>query len=382
MTIMQVREPAPVSWPAPESDIATAVRASLGRRLPPGTPRHRVLGEPPPEPVDRYGLLVDTCHRQTAALAVLWLNAERRQGRGTRVAYADDLIHWGEWLKAQGKPRLDLMALQRSDIALWLTHQRSLGRAKATIARRLAALSSLYRYANSYGLQLVCPIHDDEHRPRIRAGRRATSARVLSPEQVSALFRACIDVRDAAVLGLLFTDGLRVGEACGANEDDYDPGQRTVRVVRKGDDVDDPTCVQVAPIVATLLNRWLETRPPWNRPGPVPLLLDAQGGRLTRDGVARTLRRLARAAEIPHPQSVTPHSLRASAITDQIKRGKPLVEVQSFANHKDVRTTMGYFEDVAADERNASMAADLSRLIATLPSWVAAELREDDRHAA
>ena len=322
------------------------------------------------------------CHRLTAAVAILWLNAERRQRRGTRIAYADDLIHWGEWLRQQRRGRLELPTLTRDDIALWLTHQRSLGRAKATIARRLAALSSLYRYAAGYGLPVVCPINDDDHRPRIRRGRRATSARVLAGEQVAAMFYACGDVRDAAVLGLIFTDGLRVSEACRADQDDYDHTKRDLKVVRKGDDPSDPTRVQVAPRVGELIGRWLTGRPPWTGAKPVPLLCDAEGGRLTRDGVARTLRRLARAAGIPNPSSVTPHALRASAITDLILEGRPLTEVQAFANHKDVRTTMDYFEDVAAVEKNAAMAAELSRHLAALPPWVAEEVREDGQHAA
>lgn len=378
-------QPAALSWPTPDNEIVAAIRTALGRRLPPGTPQRRELGQPAPQPVDRLDLIMRACHMQTAAVAILWLNGQRRQGRGTRIAYADDLIHWGDWLERNRRPRLDLTALTRDDIALWLTHQRSLDRAPATIARRLAALSSLYRYAAGYGLPVWCPIHDDDHRPKVKGGRRATSARVLSDEQVAAMFLRAADVRDAAIMGLLFTDGLRVSELCSATVNNYDPAQRTLTVVRKGDDPSDPTRVQVAPAVGELLDRWLAERPTWEGQEPAPLLTDSWGGRLTRDGVARTLARVARAAGVPHAKSVTPHSLRASAITDQIRRGKSLVEVQAFAGHASPTTTMGYFHDVEADTRNAAMAADLSRLVA-LPPWLATpapgENPEDEADAA
>lgn len=352
------------SWPVPDGDIVAAVRADLGRRRPPGS-------VPDTPQVDRFDLLVGTCHMQTAAVAVLWLNGERRQSRNTRISYADDLIYFGEWLRDQNRPRLDLTVLTRDDIALWLTHQRSLGRAPATIARRLASLSSLYRYAAGYGLPVVSPIHHDDHRPRIRAGRRATSARVLPAERIAGMFAACLDLRDAAVLGLLFTDGLRVSELCGTTSDDFDPDQRTLRVVRKGEEHDGGTRLQVAPLVADTLQRWLDTRLPWTGQAPTPLLYDRNGGRLTRDGVTRTLRRLARAAGIPHPQSVTPHAMRASAITDLILAGHTVTEVRGFSGHADVRTVMTYFENRDVDERNAAMATELSRLVDALPPWVA-----------
>lgn len=378
-------EPSPsdaASWPAPSSEIVTAVRAALGRCRPPGSKVGRLAAYEPDPAVDRLDLIMGGCHMLTAAMVILWLNAERRQGRGTRTAYANDVIHWCEWLRQQNKPRLDLTALTRADIGLWLTHQRSLGRSKATIARRLAALSSLYRYAIGHGLPLVSPIHDDDHRPRIKPGRRATSARVLSADQITALFLACRDVRDAAIVALLFSDGLRVSELCSATVGEYEPVQRTIQVIRKGDSADSPTRIQVAPPVAALLDRWLAARPAWVGPGPAPLLYDTDGGRLTRDGVTRTLVRLARAAGIPHPRSVTPHSLRASAITDQIERGRSITDVQAFAGHADVRTTMTYFENAAADKRNAEMAADLARVAEALPPWITEEVREDGQHAA
>lgn len=384
-TIMTNREisTSPVgmaSWPTPSPEVEAAVRAALGRCRPPGSKTGRLAaGELDPS-VDRLDLIIAGCHRLTAAMVILWLNAERRQGRGTRTAYADDLIHWCEWLRQQGRPRLEMTAITRVDIGVWLTHQRSLGRAKATIARRLATLSSLYRYAIGYGLPLVSPIHDDDHRPRIKPGRRATSARVLSAEQITALFLACADPREVAIVGLLFTDGLRVSELCYATVADYDPDRRTVKVVRKGDSPDSPTRAQVAPAVADLIDRWLAARRSPSDPTATPLFTDAEGGRLTRDGVARTLARLARAAGIPHPKSVTPHSLRASAITDQIERGRSITDVQAFAGHADVRTTMTYFENAAADKRNAEMAADLARVTTTLPPWIA-EVREDGSHA-
>lgn len=127
--------------------------------------------------------------------------------------------------------------------------------------------------------------------------------------------------------------------------------------------------VPLDPAVCDLLEAYQATRPAWTgQDGLAPLLCDAAGAPLDRHDVARMLHRLARAAGIIRPATVGPHSLRASAITDQIDRGKPATEVQGMAGHADVRTTMRYYERRGADERNAAMAADLARILTAVPA--------------
>ncbi|TCM35960.1 tyrosine-type recombinase/integrase [Kribbella sp. VKM Ac-2568] len=249
---------------------------------------------------------------------------------------------------------------------MWLTRQQDASAADSSIARRLSTLSSLYRYAASWGLPIVSPISIDDHRPQVERGRRATSARVLDADQVAALLASTADVRDALVIGLLFTDALRVSGLCAASDTDRrDEGRRTwLAITLKGGKT---KLVPLETTVAELLDLYIATRPTWIGAGPAPLIVDPAGKRLDRHDVTRMLRRLARAAGIPRPEKVTPHSLRATAITDQKRRGPGAEDLQELSAHADVRTVMIYIDDAGRNERIAAITDDLGRVMASVP---------------
>lgn len=347
-----------VELPAPDPITEAAVRRSLGRRR----PLHgRGSGQ-----VDRLDLLAEALTPELTALVVLWLGGSRRASHDTRIGYADDLLLWADWARRElGRERFGL-DLHRGEVTMWLTCQQDAGAAASSISRRLSTLSSLYRYAAGWGLPAVCPISDDDHRPKFHRGRRATSARVLDADQVEALIAAAGDVRDALIVGLLYTGALRVSELCGADDTDrHDEGRRTWLVVtRKGGKA---VRVPLETTVAELLDLYRAIRPAWTGTGPAPLVADADGGRLDRHDVTRLLRRLARAAGIPRPETVGPHALRATAITDQKRRGHGAEELQELSGHADVRTVMIYIDDDGRAERVAALTDDLGRVMTAVP---------------
>ncbi|TDC21362.1 tyrosine-type recombinase/integrase [Kribbella albertanoniae] len=348
-----------VQQPRPDASTEAAVRRSLGARRPVGAPRAA-------EPVDRLDLLTEVLTPELAALAVLWLGGSRRASPQTRIAYADDLLLWAEWARRElGRDRFAL-DLHRAEVTMWLSQQQDAGATESSIARRLSTLSSLYRYAASWGLQVVSPISDDDHRPKFHRGRRATSARVLEADDISAILAAATDVRDALVVGLLFTGALRVSELCAADDSHrQDEGRRTWLVItRKGGAT---VRVPLETTVAELLDLYVAIRPPWTGPGPAPLVADAAGNRLDRHDVTRLLRRLAKAAGIPRPEKVTPHSLRATAITDQKRRGLNAEDIQELSGHADVRTVMIYIDDDGRSERVSAITDDLGRVMRAVP---------------
>ncbi|MGZ0145736.1 tyrosine-type recombinase/integrase [Kribbella sp. WER1] len=347
-----------VELPRPDPATEGAVRRSLGRRRP--------LADPRADPVDRLELLMAALTPELTALVVLWLGGTRRASRDTRIGYADDLLLWADWAQRElGRERFGL-DLRRGEVTMWLTCQQDAGAAASSVSRRLSTLSSLYRYAAGWGLPVVSPISDDDHRPKFQRGRRATSARVLDADQVGDLLAAASDVRDALIVGLLYTGALRVSELCGANDADrQDEGRRTWLVVtRKGGK---SVRVPLETTVSELLDAYRGTRPPWTGQGPAPLFADAIGNRLDRHDVTRLLRRLAKAAGIPRPETVGPHSLRATAITDQKRRGHSAEDLQELSGHADVRTVMVYIDDDGRAERVAALTDDLGRVMTAVP---------------
>jgi integrase/recombinase XerD len=358
-----IRRTVPIERPEPDGATEAAVRRRLGVRRPLEAGRGA-------EAVDRLDLLAEALTAETLALVVLWLGGTRRASDKTRQAYADDLLLWAAWARRElGRERFGL-DLHRGEVTLWVTHQQDAKAASSSIARRLSALSSLYRYAAGWGLPVTSPISDDDHRPKFNRGRRATSARVVPADDIARMLAAATDARDAFVVGVLFTDALRVSELCAANADDVqDEGRRCwLAITRKGGQ---QVRVVLDPSVAEFHDAYVAVRPEWTDPNsPAPLVVDAAGKRLDRHDVTRMLRRLARRAGIPLPNTVTPHAMRASAITDQITRGRTAEQVQEISGHLDLRTVMIYVEQADQTELLTDMTQDLSRVMASIPTKV------------
>lgn len=338
--------------PRPDTATLAAVRRNLGR----------VANG------DRLDVLMSLLDADTLALVVLWLGGTRRASNATRQAYADDIIAWGRWAYfALNRDRFAL-DLTRAEVTLWVTTQTDAGAASSSIARRLSSLSSLYRYAQGWGMPVVSPISNDDHRPKLERGRKATSARVLDATEVASMIACAADDRDILVMGILFTNTIRVSELCNADRygvDDDGANGCWLRITRKGGK---DTRVPLDLIVCQVLERFNRNRPDWHGDGPEPLLLNQVGKRLTRDDVTRITQRLARRAGIPRPETVTPHSMRASSITDQIKRGVSPLHVQDQSGHADLRTLMIYVEEHGKNDRVRKMAADLGRVLAAAPN--------------
>lgn len=197
------------------------------------------------------------------------------------------------------------------------------------------------------------------------AGEDATAdgAPAEEPSEVDPVQRA-VQLRDAAVLELLYSSGLRVSELVALDLGGIDMAQGTVRVRGKGDK---ERIVPVGVPALEALRRWeTEGRPvlagataagrgtaqaPGNgragtsaaRRAKAPgraLFLGVRGGRLG-DRAVRTLvdRYAARAGIARH---VTPHTLRHSAATHLVEGGADLRSVQDFLGHSSLATTQIY----------------------------------------
>jgi hypothetical protein len=117
----------------------------------------------------------------------------------TRDAYAMDLRQFVQWSAERAVP---LFCARRADIESFGRHVESIGRARATIARRLCTISCFYRYAEQEGLIALSPaVH--VQRPRLDYESHATGP---GPQRGR---------RDHALLSLLALNGLRVSEALG-----------------------------------------------------------------------------------------------------------------------------------------------------------------------
>ena len=135
-------------------------------------------------------------------------------------------------------------------------------------------------------------------------------------------------VRDAALLELLYSSGLRVQELCQLNAEDIDLWGNMVRIFGKGGKE------RMVPVGETALKRihaYLEKRPVKSVRG-APLFLNPQGHRLSDRGARFVVARWVQQAAIQ--QNVSPHSFRHSFATHLLNRGCDLRTVQEMLGHR------------------------------------------------
>jgi integrase/recombinase XerC len=260
-----------------------------------------------------------------------YLGVERGASPHTLRSYAADLTEFTRFLadeKIGGLPDADTRAVRAYVARL---HQRRLS--KATIARKLAAVRSCFRFLARRG---ALPANPARQVRSPRLGRRLPS--FLPVDEATLLLNAppepsAAGARDRALLELLYASGLRVAEGCGLDLDDLDEARRTVRVVGKGDK---ERVVPVGETALEALAAYLAMR--GRQRGP--LFLNARGGRLTPRSAHRIVR--ARARQVGIDQRVTPHTLRHSFATHMLGAGADLRLIQELLGHSRLSTTQRY----------------------------------------
>lgn len=258
----------------------------------------------------------------------------------TREAYTLDLRQFFAWCE---RHQLALLEVSRTHIELYARELEDLGRAPATIGRRLSTLAGFYRYAAEEGIIDHSPAAN-VRRPRLDYESHAVG---LDRNELGAFLVAAgvSSPRDHALCSLLALNGLRISEALGATIEllGLERGHRTLVVHRKGGKtVTIPLAPRTARAIDLAVGERLEG----------PIFVGHDGRPMTRDAAARVVRRLAKAAGIP--KRIGPHSLRHSFITACLDAGVPLRDVQEAASHADPRTTMRYDRARQSLDRHAT----------------------------
>jgi integrase/recombinase XerD len=225
------------------------------------------------------------------------------------------------------------------DVQDWLTDLRARGLAPSSVARKASAARTFYRHLVLLGAR------EDNPAAEVPLPRKRTKLpRSLTPGEVERLIEASNGVaprnlRDRALVELLYGAGLRVSEAVGLERGSVDLEARIVRCVGKGDK---ERLVPLGREGIEAVRRYLSRgRPYLDRRHRPELFLNAQGGALTRAGAFFVLRRLALKAGL-EPGRVHPHLLRHSFATHLLEGGADLRSVQEMLGHADLGTTEIY----------------------------------------
>lgn len=263
-------------------------------------------------------------------------SVENRSAHTVR-AYVGDVVSLLDHASRMGctsPGELDIAALRS-----WLARLRTLGAARASLARRAASARTFSAWAHRRGLlavdvgaQLASPKAHRELPAVLRADQAAELVMAPGDEASPVL------LRDRAVLELLYATGIRVSELCGLDVGDVDRSRRVVRVLGKGAK---ERSVPYGLPAEEALDDWLRLGRA-SLAGPdsgEALFLGARGRRLQPTIARRVVSGYARAAGLPH---TSPHGLRHSAATHLLEGGADLRAVQELLGHASLSSTQIY----------------------------------------
>ena len=271
------------------------------------------------------------------------LSVERNLSEHTRSAYLRDLREFSSFLAAIFTPvdsnclkQIDRILLRRY---LALLHKKN---SKATIARKLSALRTFFRYLVREGILTANP-GDLVSTPR----QEKYLPTVMTVDETFALIDGInradqLSLRDRAIFELLYSSGLRISELTGLDVGKVYFDQELVRVTGKGDK---ERIVPVGQHALTALCLYLQER---GSPGDhEPLFLNRNGGRLTPRSIQRHLKKHLLLAGII--KDATPHALRHSFATHLLDGGADLRAIQELLGHASLSTTQKYTQ-VSVDQ--------------------------------
>jgi len=271
--------------------------------------------------------------KEAIAKFCTYLETERNASPHTVAAYRSDLEQFlafassGDHIPSPAD--VDRLLVRRY---LALLHKR-LG--KTSIGRKLSALRALFRYLVREGVVEANPAE------LVSAPRKEKKVPFhLNIDQVSALMEAptagtLLSLRDRAVLETLYSCGVRVSELVAMNVADLDLDGGLARVLGKGGK---ERIVPVGSYARQALSLYLSER---GKPAAEePLILNAQGGRLTRRSVGRIVD--SHMLLIASMRKASPHTLRHTFATHLLEGGADLRAIQELLGHSSLSTTQKY----------------------------------------
>ena len=226
---------------------------------------------------------------------------------------------------------MPLRQVQTDDLRAYLSEYQSINNcSKTTVDNIRRNLSSFFSWLEAEDYIIKSPIRRIH---KIRTGSKVKET--LSEECIEKLRDSCLHIRDLAMIDLLYSTGIRVGELVNLNIGDINFEERECIVYGKGNK---QRKVYFDAKAKVHLKRYLEQRKDYSE--ALFVTLDSPFERLKISGVEIRLRKLGRLASLD--QKVHPHKFRRSMATRAIDKGMPIEQVQKLLGHQQIDTTMHY----------------------------------------
>ncbi|HYA64963.1 MAG TPA: tyrosine recombinase XerC [Candidatus Sulfotelmatobacter sp.] len=301
-----------------------------------------------------------------------YLRSVRNASPHTITNYGKDLEQFLVYLTPPGAETPGVAKINHQVIREYVGHLHEIGLEKSSIARKLAALRSYFKYCVREGLLKENParlvptpklpkripsvVSAEEmsgfldqlagiQNPAAARKTRKKAAANLPPNALIKLEDSLLLNRDRAILELLYAAGLRVSELTGLNLNDMDEKDQVVRVIGKGRK---ERIVPFGAKAAEALRLYWPVREKLlqeNRAGtvktdPEAVFLNYMGSRLTQRSVGRILKKYVKLVNINW--DLHPHSLRHAFATHLLADGADLRAIQELLGHQSLSTTQKY----------------------------------------
>lgn len=270
------------------------------------------------------------------------LAAERGLSPYTIRNYTTDLGHLLRWAGSQD---YDPLALTRAAFRSYLASLIEAGTARGSIARRVSTARSFYKWLRAQGVIAHDPLANVGSPRQPRRLPRALTLGDITSIIAAADGAAPADLRDRALLEVMYASGLRVSEAAGLDLAQADVEQRTLLVRGKGNK--ERLVVMGAP-ARDALERYLRSGRHLLlaagggrlRPASDALFINRFGGRLSQRRIQLIVRKYALKAGID--ARIHPHLFRHTFATHLLDGGAELRIVQELMGHSSPNTTQIY----------------------------------------
>jgi tyrosine recombinase XerC len=267
------------------------------------------------------------------------LGSERDLSPNTIDAYRRDLTEYFEFCRRQERGS-DPLGADHKIVRAYLAWLTTLGRERATVRRKAAALRTFYEFCRKRGAR------EDNPAKSVDTPKRGSRLPVvMKRSQIGELLALPptddpVGLRDRAILELLYSCGIRVSELTGLDLDEVDFGTAQVRVLGKGRrerivPMGEPAADALRTYLAKARSALIRDTSP-----PAVLFYNQRGKRIGVRDVRALVTRYAR--EVVPGGKVSPHTFRHTFATHLLEGGADLRAVQELLGHVDLRTTQIY----------------------------------------
>jgi integrase/recombinase XerD len=265
-----------------------------------------------------------------------YLRNDKKSSENTVLSYARDLKGFSRFMKESGV--LDPAKVNRTNVMAYVYELQKQNKAGATVSRNIASIRSFFQFLQKKGVVADNPAADLEL-PKVEK----KVPEILSLEKVELLLEQPSgeedkEVRDKAMLELLYATGIRVTELISLRVEDVNLPLEYIRCGGENKS-------RIIPIGAQAkfsLRRYLEKvrENMILRADEETLFVNCNGKPMTRQGFWKIIKAYAKKAGIE--EDITPHMLRHSFAAHLIENGADLRSVQEMLGHSDISTTQIY----------------------------------------